>query len=160
MIHEIIIIGGGISGLYSFYRIKELYENLNKEKDEDKDNKIDIKCILLEKNNRLGGRAGNYNFHGSNVVIGAGILRKNKDKLLINLAKKFNIPLNEFTVNINHAKNIKNIIPIIKTINKLKKNLNKLTYKKKRYFTFKKYFISIFGKKIYEDFKKSAEFFK
>ena len=146
MIYDVIIIGGGISGLYSFYKIKQLYKNNTKHK-----------CLLLEKDNRLGGRAGNINFHGSQIAIGAGILRKNKDKLLINLCKKLKVPLNEFTVNINYDK-IKNTIPIIniiKTLKKLKSSMKTLSEKKKRFFTFKQYFISIFGKKYYNNFKKT-----
>lgn len=146
MIYDVIIIGGGISGLYSFYKIKELY------KDKDKN-----KCLLLEESNRLGGRVGNYNFHGANIVIGAGILRKNKDKLLINLCKKLKVPLNEFTVNVNYDK-IKNNIPIIniiKTLKKLKSSMKTLSEKKKRNYTFKEYFISIFGKEYYDNFKKT-----
>jgi hypothetical protein len=144
MIYDVIIIGGGISGLYSFYKIKQLYKNK-------------YKCLLLEKDNRLGGRAGNDDFHGAKVAIGAGILRKNKDKLLINLCKKLKVPLNEFTANINYDK-IKNTIPIIniiKTLNKLKSSMKTLPEKKKRNFTFKQYFISIFGKKYYDNFKKT-----
>jgi len=144
MIYDVIIIGGGISGLYSFYKIKQLYKNK-------------CKCLLLEKDNRLGGRAGNYNFHGSQIAIGAGILRKNKDKLLINLCKKLKVPLNEFIVNINYDK-IKSKIPIIniiKTINKLKSSMKTLSGKKRRNFTFKQYFMSIFGKKYYDNFKKT-----
>ena len=140
MIYDVIIIGGGISGLYSFYKIKQLYKNKNKKK-----------CLLLEKNNRLGGRAGNDNFHGSQIAIGAGILRKNKDKLLINLCKKLKVPLNEFTVNINYDK----IIPIINIIKTLRKLKSYMPEKKKRLFTFKQYFISIFGKKYYNNFKKT-----
>jgi len=140
MIYDVIIIGGGISGLYSFYKIKQLYKNKNKKK-----------CLLLEKNNRLGGRAGNDNFHGSQIAIGAGILRKNKDKLLINLCKKLKVPLNEFTANINYDK----IIPIINIIKTLRKLKSSMPEKKKRIFTFKQYFISIFGKKYYNNFKKT-----
>ena len=146
MIYDVIIIGGGISGLYSFYKIKQLYKNKKKNK-----------CLLLEKDNRLGGRAGNINFHGAQIAIGAGILRKNKDKLLINLCKKLKVPLNEFTANINYDK-IKNQIPIIniiKTLKKLKSCMKTLSEKKKRFYTFKQYFISIFGKKYYNNFKKT-----
>jgi hypothetical protein len=144
MIYDVIIIGGGISGLYSFYKIKQLYKDK-------------YQCLLLEKDNRLGGRAGNVNFHGSQIAIGAGILRKNKDKLLINLCKKLKVPLNEFTVNINYDK-IKKTIPIIniiKTLKKLKSSMKTISEKKRRNFTFKQYFISIFGKKYYNNFKKT-----
>jgi len=142
MIYDVIIIGGGISGLYSFYKIKQLY----------KDN-----CLLLEKDSRLGGRAGNINFHGSQIAIGAGILRKNKDKLLINLCKKLKVPLNEFNVNINYDK-IKNTIPIIniiKTLKMLKSSIKTVSEKRRRSYTFKQYFISIFGKIYYNNFKKT-----
>jgi hypothetical protein len=143
MIYDVIIIGGGISGLYSFYKIKQLYKDKNKKK-----------CLLLEKDSRLGGRAGNDNFHGSQIPIGAGILRKNKDKLLINLCKKLKVPLNEFTANINYDK-IKNQVPIINIIKTLKKLKSSMPEKKKRRtYTFKQYFISIFGKKYYNNFKK------
>ena len=146
MIYDVIIIGGGISGLYSFYKIKQLYKNKSKNKKN---------CLLLEKDNRLGGRAGNDNFHGAQIAIGAGILRKNKDKLLINLCKKLKVPLNEFTVNIKYDK-IKNIIPIINIIKTLSKLKNSMPEKKKRRtYTFKQYFISIFGKKYYNNFKKT-----
>lgn len=148
MIYDVIIIGGGISGLYSFYKIKQLYKGKDKNINKNK-------CLLLEESTRLGGRAGNYNFHGSNIVIGAGILRKNKDKLLINLCKKLKVPLNEFTVSVNYDK-IKNTIPIIniiKTLKKLKSSMKALSEKKKRTYTFKQYFISIFGKEYYNNFK-------
>ncbi len=152
MIYDVIIIGGGISGLYSFYKIKQLYKGKNKEKNKNKN-----KFLLLEESNRLGGRAGNYNFHGAQIPIGAGILRKNKDKLLINLCKKLKVPLNEFTAKINYDK-IKNTIPIIniiKTLKKLKSSMKTLSEKKKRNYTFKQYFISIFGKEYYNNFKKT-----
>jgi hypothetical protein len=150
MIYDVIIIGGGISGLYSFYKIKQLYKNKHNTKNKNK-------CLLLEKDNKLGGRAGNVNFHGSQIAIGAGILRKNKDKLLINLCKKLKVPLNEFTANINYdkIKNTIHIINIIKTLKKLKSSMKTLSEKKKRFFTFKQYFISIFGKKYYDNFKKT-----
>ena len=152
MIYDVIIIGGGISGLYSFYKIKQLYKGKDKNKNINKN-----KCLLLEESNRLGGRTGNYNFHGAQIPIGAGILRKNKDKLLINLCKKLKVPLNEFTVNVNYDK-IKNTIPIIniiKTLKKLKSSMKALSEKKKRTYTFKQYFISIFGKEYYNNFKKT-----
>ena len=68
---DIIIIGGGIAGLYAAYKIKKMSPNKN--------------IILLEKENVLGGRASNEMFHGISVVTGAGIGRKRKDKLLLKL---------------------------------------------------------------------------
>ena len=45
MIYDVIIIGGGISGLYSFYKIKQLYKG----KDKNKNKNINKnKCLLHE----------------------------------------------------------------------------------------------------------------
>ena len=69
--YDIIIIGGGIAGLYSAYKITKL--------DPTK------KLLVLEGDDHLGGRAGNVNFHGESIPIGAGVGRKKKDKILMAL---------------------------------------------------------------------------
>ena len=89
---DIVIIGGGIAGLYCAYKIKKM----------DPSKKI----LLLEASDRLGGRAGNVNFHGEPVAIGAGIGRKNKDRLLLLLLKELNIPFHEFTASSQYASTI------------------------------------------------------
>jgi len=84
--HDYIIVGGGIAGLYSAYQIKKKYP--------------ESKLLILERNRKgyLGGRTGNEMFEGSQVVTGAGIGRKKKDKLLIHLLKELGIKTSEFTV--------------------------------------------------------------
>uniref|UniRef100_A0A6C0JK28 Amine oxidase domain-containing protein n=1 Tax=viral metagenome TaxID=1070528 RepID=A0A6C0JK28_9ZZZZ len=90
--YDIIIIGGGIAGLYSAYKITKL----------DSSKKI----LLLEANDHLGGRANNVNFHGQSIPIGAGVGRKNKDKLLIQLLDDLNLKYNEFTTGSQYASTI------------------------------------------------------
>jgi monoamine oxidase len=82
--YDIIIIGSGISGLYSAYLIQMFAPH--------------AKILILEKHKKkwLGGRTSNEEFHGVNVVTGAGIGRKNKDYLLIHLLKELKIPFHEF----------------------------------------------------------------
>ena len=77
--YDFIIVGGGISGLYSAYKIKN--EN------------PDASFVVLEKFKRdwLGGRIGNEEFHGTTVVTGAEYGRKRKDVRLINLLEELNI---------------------------------------------------------------------
>jgi monoamine oxidase len=84
--HDYIIVGGGIAGLYSAYQIKKKYP--------------ESKLLILERNRKgyLGGRTGNEMFEGTQVVTGAGIGRKKKDKLLIHLLKELEIKTSEFTV--------------------------------------------------------------
>ena len=79
--YNIIIVGGGISGLYSAYMVLKKYPNSN--------------ILILEKNDYIGGRVGSNSFHNHEVSIGAGWGRKDKDHLLINLIKELNVPYNE-----------------------------------------------------------------
>ena len=59
---DIIIIGGGIAGLYSAYQIKKANP--------------DITFCIFEKQSKkyMGGRTGNDNFCGTSVVTGAGVI--------------------------------------------------------------------------------------
>jgi protoporphyrinogen oxidase len=63
MIYDYIIVGGGIAGLYANYLLSN---GLTKDK-------IKYKCLLLEKNDYLGGRMKSYNFYKTNIKLGAGI---------------------------------------------------------------------------------------
>ena len=92
--YDIIIIGGGISGLYSAYKILQMAP--------------ETKLLVLERYKKrwLGGRAGNEMFQGTMVVNGAGIGRKEKDYLLINLLRELKIPYSEFLVTHNYASTI------------------------------------------------------
>ena len=83
--YDIIIIGSGIAGLYSAYKIKQFNPALS--------------VLILEKNKKqwIGGRTSNESFYGTDVVTAAGIGRKNKDHLLVHLLKELDIPYHEFT---------------------------------------------------------------
>jgi len=63
---DIIIIGSGMSGLYSAYNIQKYSP--------------DTSFLVLEKHKKqwIGGRASNEMFYGTQVVTGAGIGRKSK----------------------------------------------------------------------------------
>ena len=79
MIHDYIIVGAGVAGLYAGYKLSKKYPRKN--------------ILILEANNKhgLGGRAGNDTFYGTSVVTGAGVGRKDKDDLLIRLLKELHI---------------------------------------------------------------------
>tara|TARA_B100000902_G_C27290329_1_gene906745 strand:+ start:116 stop:1516 length:1401 start_codon:yes stop_codon:yes gene_type:complete len=119
--YDVVIIGGGISGIYSMYNLKKKYPKL--------------KVLLLEKNNRFGGRV--YTFHTKVVNIdytmdlGAGRIGFHH-KNMVSLINELNLE--------------KNIIPIKNTENykeverkqnnysvsdksKLKEKCGKLLYK-------------------------------
>jgi hypothetical protein len=71
MPYDVVIIGGGIAGLYANYL-------LTKKKH---------KCIVLEKNSTVSGRVREHEFHGAMLKCGAGIIVP-ENKLVVKLLKK------------------------------------------------------------------------
>ena len=86
--YDIIIIGSGMAGLYSAYNIKNISPNTS--------------FLILEKHKKqwIGGRTSNEMFYGTQVVTGAGIGRKDKDKLLIKLMDEIGIKYTQYESNI------------------------------------------------------------
>jgi hypothetical protein len=131
MIHDYIIIGGGISGLYANYILSKKYNGL-----------------LLEKESYFGGRAYEKLFHGTLIKMGAGVLQNNNTHLL-KLLKKLKIKPNSFTTMVNSLLDkpfdIDNGIKEIKKVySDNKDKLNNLTMKN--------FLIKYFGTKFANNF--------
>jgi protoporphyrinogen oxidase len=133
--YDIIIVGGGISGLYSAYQIKKISP------------KTSILILERDKRSWLGGRMNNVDFQGVSVVTGAGVGRKNKDHLLIDLCNKLKIKYSEFPVKKHYAKTF-NPVDIGKIITHLKSKYNKEKDSQK---TFKEFAELILGKDVYKN---------
>lgn len=140
-IYDIIIIGGGIAGLYSAYKIKQLYPSLS--------------FLILEKSNiaNFGGRLGNYDFYGESIVKGAGIGRLKKDILLQSLLNRLGFGIHTFPVSKQYAPNMKTHIVDIDSIHKLLcdkyKSDNPSKWSQK---TFREFAMKVLGKKTYKNF--------
>jgi L-2-hydroxyglutarate oxidase LhgO len=128
---KIIIIGAGISGLYAAYKIKMLYPKSN---------------ITILEQKWIGGRIGSQFFQGTEVVTGAGVGRKRKDKLLIKLLKELEIPYQEFLSKHYYSNTLVGLCNVKETFMKLRK---RYTPCKK---TFKEYAESILGIEKYKIF--------
>ena len=140
---DVIIIGGGIAGLYAAYQIKRLAPP-------------NTTFLILEKNPKkwLGGRAGNDTFYGADVVVGAGVGRKSKDHALIKLLKDTKVPNSEFTSErIYVPRALFQPDDIMNTMRTLKAEYNKRPehYRHSRK-TFKQFFIEILGEGEYRSF--------
>ena len=135
MEYDYIIIGAGISGLYTAYLIKK--------------HKANSKILILEANNYIGGRMGTDNFYSSKILTGAGIGRKKQDINLIKLLKELKINYNEFTVNHNYASDIVKV-DIIKIMDELKDYYDK--DKDKKPVNFKTFATLVLGEKLYKNF--------
>jgi len=134
--YDIIVIGAGLSGLYSAYNIKKMFPKIN--------------LLVLESNKIVGGRIGNYNFYGEQIVIGAGVARLDTTELLIKLLKELDINYTSFVVDMHYSKQIKNVINVKEYLIKLRTIYNK--YKNPPSITFKKFFVEHLGLKEYNDF--------
>ena len=133
-IYDTIIIGGGIAGLYAFYRLRK--------------SSPESKIILLERSPRrdLGGRAGTHMFHGVPLAIGAGIGRTKKDHLLQKLMKELGIPIHYYKSRRTYGENLS--CDVRKTFSFLKEE-----YKKDpRNETFQRFATRILGADKYKDF--------
>jgi hypothetical protein len=106
----IIIIGAGISGLYMGYILKKLNKDF----------------IIIEKEDRYGGRVYVDKFIDKEVPLGAGIGRFKKDKLLYSLCKELNVPINMYKTEISYSDYIlsNNNVNIIKYVENIKSIYN------------------------------------
>ena len=138
---DIIIIGSGMSGLYSAYNIKKKCPNTS--------------FLVLEKYKKewIGGRTSNEIFYGTEIVTGAGVGRLDKNPLLINLMNNLDIKYSKSKSIINYSKTM-NPVDIVKIIDKLKIEYRKHPELHKK--TFKQFFIKVFGNEIYQKFIISA----
>jgi len=142
--YDIIIIGSGIAGLYAAYNIQKMSPITS--------------FIILEKykKNWIGGRTNNDIFYKTQIVTGAGIGRKNKDKLLIHLLNELDLSYEEFPFKPYYSTQIDNIVDIKKIIQHLKteydKEYNKNKNKNQPQITFKEFAKPILGDKLYTNF--------
>ena len=136
--YDIIIIGAGLSGLYSAYNIKKM--------DPSK------KFIILESNKKqyIGGRVGNANFYGTEIVVGAGVGRRDTDKLLIKLLNDLHIDYKPFKVSMNYSSLINKPINVKKCLVSLRQEYNKLPLKPS--LTFKQFAKHVLGNENYNKF--------
>lgn len=137
--YDTIIIGGGISGLYSAYKLMKKTPT--------------IKILILEQNRKgyLGGRTGNAQFCGTSVVTGAGIGRKKKDKLLIKLLKELGISFGEFDTKSTYSPTLETTqkCDVKGTFLHLKSQYNEA---KHSHLTFKRFATSLLTKEQYHHF--------
>ncbi len=80
-IYDIIIAGGGISALYTSYKLKKIFPKLN--------------ILILEKNDYLGGRIKSSQIAGQSVDLGA-LRIPDSAKLTLKLVKDLKLELKQF----------------------------------------------------------------
>lgn len=132
--YDVVIIGSGIAGLYSAYNLQKMNP--------------DLSFIVIEKHKKtwIGGRTSNETFYGTEIVTGAGVGRKKKDKLLIQLMEDLHIKFSEFDFKPIIANTVHNPVNIKKIVDELKK---RTVYSKE---TFKDFAKKALGETEYKNF--------
>jgi hypothetical protein len=134
-----IIIGAGIAGLYSAYQLKRQNKPF----------------IILEKSSKkdIGGRMGSPLFHGTHVAKGAGVGRKRKDKLLIQLLDELKVPYTEYKSRHQYADTIgPGPCNVKETFLYLKQSYENSNHKLQKNNTFKSFAEPLLGKRQYQHF--------
>jgi len=139
--YDIIIVGSGMSGLYSAYNIQKVSP--------------DTTFLILEKFKRqwIGGRTSNETFYDTQVVTGAGIGRKDTNPLLIKLMNELRLPYKEFYSVMDYSKRI-SPVDVEKVVEQLKREYKK--HPEMQSLTFKQFFLKTLGPAMYRQFTVSA----
>ena len=140
--YDIIIIGSGMAGLYSAYKIKQYAPK--------------TRFLILEqyKKEWVGGRASNEMFYGTRVVTGAGIGRLDKNPLLIHLMKQLKIKYKPYESIMDYSQTVQHPVDLVKIIKFLKKEYK--NHPDSRNLAFGEFSKKFLGSKLYEDFRISA----
>ena len=145
VLYDAIIIGAGIAGLYAATRMREKLGPR-------------ARILALEKHrrNQVGGRADSELFEGVSVVSGAGIGRKDKDRLLMDLLQQYNVPHGEFTVLKRFAKTIANPVDTGATMRFLQRAFAQ-DQRKWQGRSFKQFASAVLGERAYKDYIACAQ---
>ena len=144
MIYDYIVLGGGISGIYASYILSKKYN-----------------VLILEKNDYIGGRIKEVNFHDTLIKLGAGI-GQCKNIHLLNLVKKLKIPY-KVVSSMNNVLcrtsdfDMNNAVDMVKNkYNELKEENNEDIYN----LNFGKFLIKYFGDKFYVNYMKYSGYYE
>lgn len=138
-VKEVVIIGGGIAGLYANYLLAN-----NKKK-----------CIVLEKNSTVSGRVREHEFHGTKLKCGAGIIVP-ENKSLVKLLKKLGMKVKFSPAGIKDL-----VVPAFdmgKAVKEVKKVYKKITKKDLLVLTSREILYKYFDKDFADSFILHSEF--
>jgi phytoene dehydrogenase-like protein len=129
---NVVIVGGGIAGLYAALKIAKQHP--------------DASIQVLEKEAHLGGRAGTQSFVGTTIMTGAGVGRKDKDKRLRALLVELGVKYTDFVVQQQHSPAFSSSVNVKKTFYDLRRTFRSAGSPR---VTFKSFAENVLGKELY-----------
>jgi hypothetical protein len=137
--YDIIVVGAGIAGLYSAYKIRHMAPH------------ISILVLEGKKKKYIGGRISNDTFYGTVINNGAGIGNRNHDVILMKLLHDLKIECPDFTVTSQYAKTLHPVVDI-KRIYLHLKDVYKSAPEKYKGYTMKEFTTKTIGMSLYKKF--------
>lgn len=131
-IKNIVIVGGGISSLYTAYLIKK--------------NHPGVKFTIIEKDSEVGGRVKMAEVDGVSVPTGAHFIRLNKDKLVQKLLKELDIQIKPYELQMDYTFKSIDIKDMIRKLKSKSKDFDRSEL------TFKEFATVVLGKDDFEQF--------
>jgi monoamine oxidase len=143
---DVAIVGAGLSGLYAAYRLLQQKPNL--------------RIIVLEASDRIGGRAGTARFAGVPVPTGAGVGRVAKDHRLRSLLRALDLPHATFPVSRVMGPGLEDAPDVVRVAKQLRTTLRQeMARRHARYRpTFKAFAHAQLGPHAYQRFVQAAGF--
>jgi len=131
--YDAIIVGGGISGLYTAYKLRKRHPHW--------------RMALLESADHLGGRAETSMFHGVRILHGAGIGRRGYDHLLLGLCRDLGVETHDFVYEMGYTSDIPYPADLQQLVRDVKRGYDPLG--KHRGKTFKEVALDVVGQQRY-----------
>ncbi len=133
-IESVIIVGGGISSLYTAYLIKKNHPN--------------TKFTIIEKDSECGGRVKMSSISGVNIPTGAHFIKWENDFLVRSLLNEFKIDLKPYELEIDYTFNEGNFEYFVQKLKRESQNFDRSEL------TFKEFATSVLGLNDYNEFVK------
>jgi|688.fasta_scaffold196064_2 monoamine oxidase len=134
--YDCLIVGAGMAGLYMGMQLRNQ----------------GVRFKILEKDSRVGGRAWTESFAGVDVSPGAGIGRRRKDKLLMQLMEQLDIPIHYFRVQTYRSPAVAKLTQGVEPVSLLKKLVRAFIAQNRPKTTFRTFATRVWGKKDYQAF--------
>lgn len=140
--YDFIIIGSGVAGMYFVHKLVKKYPK--------------VSYLVIEKNERIGGRIMTEKYRSTHLATGAGIIRKDDKEMIKFYEEITQDKLSFFKEKIHYDFIEENDIIVKETIKYLTNESKKASKEERSKLTFKQFALKFFNRKHYQLFLQSS----